>query len=138
MTQIDAIVALRSLDRPIVDRKGDGVAPAHRHDFDTTLHARPLLGECEFAAREVAAKLREQDRDLDREPKVAVQVLVPEISATQIPIPQPVERAGRSASRGMRANEPSCRESAGFAIARATTVAIAPRRVCPPGAGRAF
>ena len=50
--------------------------PAERHDLGATLHARPLLGQDELAAGEVLAGLGKQDRHLDREHEVAVEVLV--------------------------------------------------------------
>ena len=69
-------MALRALDRPIVDGEGHGIALGEGHHLDAALHARPLLGQREFAAGEVAARLRQQDRDLDRKGEVAVEVLV--------------------------------------------------------------
>ena len=45
-------------------------------DFRPRLHAGPLLGQDEFAAREIHARLVEQKRDLDREDMLAVEVLV--------------------------------------------------------------
>ena len=42
--EIDAIVALRSLNRPVVDGKDYRVALSQRHNLGPALHARPLLG----------------------------------------------------------------------------------------------
>jgi hypothetical protein len=47
-----------------------------RHDLAARLHARPLLDQQELAALEVAAGLAQQDRGLDREDEVAVEVAV--------------------------------------------------------------
>lgn len=49
LTQIDAVAALRALDRAIVDREGDSVTLAKRHDFNAALHTRLLFGQREFA-----------------------------------------------------------------------------------------
>src|SRR5580704_7418065 len=76
MAQVDAIAALGALDRPVVDGEHDGVALLERHDLRPALHARPLLGQHELAAGEVLAGLRQQDRDLQRECEIAIQVLV--------------------------------------------------------------
>ena len=76
MAQIDAVVALRALNRPVVDCEGHGIALAERHDLSSALHARALFGQDELAAGEVAAWLREQDRHLDREREIAVEILV--------------------------------------------------------------
>ena len=59
-----------------MDREDDGIALAQRHDLGARLHARALLGQHEFAAGEVPAGLGQQDRDLEREDVLAVEVLV--------------------------------------------------------------
>jgi hypothetical protein len=56
VTHIDAVEAACSLRRPDMYGKGHGIALAKRHDLDAALHARPLLGQSEFAAREVPAR----------------------------------------------------------------------------------
>src|SRR5262249_16112608 len=76
MAQVDPVVALRALDRTIVNGERDGVTLAERHDLNRALHARALLGQHELAAGEVPSSLRAQDRHLYREGKVAVEVLV--------------------------------------------------------------
>jgi hypothetical protein len=54
---------------------------------------------------------------------------------TPIHSPQPVERAGRSALRGTRTNEPSCRECAGGENSK-RPAAPRPAAVVPPGTPR--
>src|ERR1700722_1278166 len=74
--EIDAIVAFGALNRPVVDREGNGIALAQGNDLGTTLHPRALLGQDELAASEILARLGEKDRHLDRECEVAVEILM--------------------------------------------------------------
>jgi hypothetical protein len=74
--EIDAIGTPRTLDWTVADGKDHAVAAPEGDDFRTRLHARPLLGEDEFAASEIGAGLFQQDRDLKREDVFAVHVLV--------------------------------------------------------------
>src|ERR1700733_13198397 len=76
VAQVHAVMALRSLDRAVVDREGHAIALAQRHDFRTTLHARPLFGQHELATREVLAWLGEKYGYLNRECEVTIEVLV--------------------------------------------------------------
>ena len=76
VSQIDAIRAARTLHGTMTDREDNGVALLEWHDFGTRLHARTLFGQHELAAGEVAARLRQQNRDLDREDVLAVEILV--------------------------------------------------------------
>ena len=64
--------------------EGDGIALVKWNDFDAALHARALLGQHKIAAGEIVARLGKQNRDLDREGEVAVEILV-----------QAIEVAGR-------------------------------------------
>ena len=57
VAQVHAVVALRSLYRAVMDSKRYGIALPKWHDFSAALHARPLLGEHEFAASEILARL---------------------------------------------------------------------------------
>src|ERR1700722_16646014 len=74
--EIDAIVSFGALNRPVVDREGNGIALAQRNDLGATLHSRALLGQDELAAGEILPRLGEKDRHLDRECEVAVEILV--------------------------------------------------------------
>src|SRR5262245_65774848 len=76
VTEVHAIVALRTLHWPVVHREGHRITLSKRHDLGAALHARPLFGQDELAAGEVHAGLREEDRDLDRECDIAVEILV--------------------------------------------------------------
>ena len=58
-----------------MDGKGYGIALLKWHDLGAALHARPLLGEHELATGEIVPRLREQDRNLDWEREIAVEVL---------------------------------------------------------------
>src|ERR1700736_6819427 len=74
--EIDAIVSFGALNRPVVDREGNGIALAQRNDLGTTLHPWALLGQDELAAGEILPRLGEKDRHLDRECEVAVEILM--------------------------------------------------------------
>ena len=76
MTHRDAIVTARSGDRAMVDREHHRVALDERHHLDSRLHAWALFGQDEFAAGEILARPRQQDRDLQRKDVLAIQVLV--------------------------------------------------------------
>jgi hypothetical protein len=53
VAQIDPVRAFGALRRPVMNRKQHGVALLERHDLGAALHARPLLGQNEFAAGEI-------------------------------------------------------------------------------------
>lgn len=76
VAEIDAIGATRALYRTMAHGEDDGIALLKRDDFGPRLHARALFGQDELAAREVVARLRQQDRHLDRERVLAVEILV--------------------------------------------------------------
>ena len=76
VAQIDAINAFRPLHRAVMHGEEDAVALAERHHFRAALHARPPLGQHEFAAAEIAPRRREQDRDLQRKGELAVEILM--------------------------------------------------------------
>src|SRR3569833_4593057 len=76
VAQVDAVIAFRTLHRPIENGEHHGVALAEPHDLAAALHARPLLGQHELAAGEILARLRQQDGDLDRESEDAVEILM--------------------------------------------------------------
>src|ERR1700722_10034925 len=76
VAQVHAVMALRSLDRAVVDREGHAIALAQRHDFRTTLHARPLFGQRELSTRGGLAGLGEKDGHMNRECEVAIEAFV--------------------------------------------------------------
>src|SRR5688572_21983786 len=76
MAQIYPIDAALSTHRPVVHGEYRSMALAQRHDLRARLHPRALLGDDEFAAGEVASGLGQQDRDLQREHVLAVEILM--------------------------------------------------------------
>src|ERR1700731_1884384 len=63
--EVDAVIALRTSHRSVVNREGDRITLSKRDDLGATLHARPLFGQDKLAAGEISARLREKDRDLN-------------------------------------------------------------------------
>jgi hypothetical protein len=76
MPEIDAIVAFRALDRPVVHGEGHRIALPQGYHLGPALHAWPLLGQDKLAACEIAFGFREQDCSLQRECEVAVKILM--------------------------------------------------------------
>ena len=72
----EAVGALGAAHGAMMHGKDHGIAAAQGHHGGARLHARPLLGQDELAAREVEAGLREQDGGLQRKHMLAVEVLV--------------------------------------------------------------
>ena len=82
MAQINPVEAARPLYRPVMHSKSHRIALPERHHFGPRLHSRPLLGQHEFATGEIAARFRQQDRDLQREHMLAVEVLMQAVVVT--------------------------------------------------------
>src|ERR1700751_1836008 len=76
VTQIDAINTPCSLNRSMMHRERHRVTLAKWNHLWPRLHARPLFGEHEFAAREIPLRFREQDCYLYREDVLAVEILM--------------------------------------------------------------
>jgi hypothetical protein len=76
VSHVDAVGSPRALDRAMVDGKYHALALVERDHLGPRLHAGPLFGEDEFAAREIDGGPCEQERDLEREDMLAVKVLV--------------------------------------------------------------
>src|SRR5207249_4289836 len=74
--EIDAIGPARAVHRTVVHRDHPGIAPPQRHHLGPRLHAWALLGQHEFAAGEILFRLRQQNRHLQREDMLAVEILV--------------------------------------------------------------
>src|SRR5262245_59175387 len=72
----DPIAPARAAYGPMAHGEDDTVALVERHDLGAGLHARPLLGQDEFAAGEVTARRREKHGGLQRKEVLAVDVLV--------------------------------------------------------------
>ena len=93
VAEVHAVVALRALHWPVMDGEGHCITLPKRHDLGAALHARPLFGQDELAAGEVLAGLREEDRDLDRECEIAIEVLVEAVEVTRDILQQKRRRA---------------------------------------------
>ena len=91
--QVDAIHAARALHRTMMDGEDNGVTLPKRHDFRPRLHARPLLGHHEFAAREVTFGFGQQDGDLERENVLAIEVLMQAVVIVRAVLKQQRRRA---------------------------------------------
>ena len=83
VAEVDAVVSLRAMHGPIVNRERHRITLVKWHDLDTTLHARPLFGQNELAAREIDEGLREEDCDLDRKCESAVEILVEAVEVSR-------------------------------------------------------
>src|ERR1700760_3203152 len=82
MAHIDAIEAARPLYRPHMHSKSDGVALPERYNFGPRLHPRPLFGQDELATFEITTGFRQQNRDLQREHVLAIEVLMKAVIVT--------------------------------------------------------
>jgi hypothetical protein len=76
VSKIGPIHTARTLHRTVMDGEDNRVALPERHDFWPRLHARALLGEHELATREVTFGFGQQNRDLERENVLAVEILM--------------------------------------------------------------
>src|SRR6266436_3513908 len=94
MAQINAIESARPLHRPVMHGKGHRIALSQRHYFGPRLHSRALLGEHEFAAGEITARFRQQDRDLQREHVFAIEVLMQAVVVAGAVLQQQRRRPG--------------------------------------------
>jgi hypothetical protein len=65
-----------------VNGEGNGVALPERHDFYPALHARTLFCQNELAAGEILSWLGKQDRYLERESEVTIEILVQAVEVT--------------------------------------------------------
>jgi len=82
VAKIHAVVALRAPDWPVMDGEGHRITLLQRYDLGAALHARALFGQHELATGEVGAGLGEQNRDLNREREIAVEILM---EAVEVP-----------------------------------------------------
>src|SRR5205085_4036103 len=105
VSQINAVEPARPLHRAMVHGKGDRIALAERHHFRPRLHARALFRQDELAAGEIAPWFRQEDRNLQREHMLAVEILMQAIVITG-PILQQ-QRGGPGLARGMTALQKS-------------------------------
>jgi hypothetical protein len=76
MSHVYAIDAPRARNRAMVHGEDHALSLAQGNDLGARLHAGALLGQDKLAAGEVDAWLCEQDRDLQGENMLAVEVLM--------------------------------------------------------------
>ena len=76
MPKIHSIVASFAFDGPMVNRECHSVSFTKGNDFDLRLHARLLFRQYKFVTRELTSRLREQNRDLNRENILSIKVVV--------------------------------------------------------------
>ncbi len=76
MPEVDTISASGALHRAVMNREGNGVTLPKRNHFWPRLHPRTLFGEHEFPSRKILAWIGQQDRHLDRENVLAVEILM--------------------------------------------------------------
>ena len=74
--QVDPVRAARAPDRAMMNGEDHSVALTQRDDLGSRLHAGPLLGDHELAAREVPRRLGQQDGKLQRKDMLAIQILM--------------------------------------------------------------
>jgi len=72
VAKIDPIDASRPLNGPMMYGERDRIALTERNYLGPGLHARSLFREHELAACEVPARLRKQDRHLNRKYVLAI------------------------------------------------------------------
>ncbi len=76
MTQIDFVAAPCAQRRAVTNCEDHRIAAPQRDHRGTRLHARALLRENELAASEILFRFPEQNRGLQREDVLAVEILV--------------------------------------------------------------
>src|SRR3954469_22415689 len=76
MAEINAVGAACPLLRAVMHSEGHGVALREWNHFGARLHARALLGQYELATGEIATGLGQEDRDLEREHVLAIEILM--------------------------------------------------------------
>jgi hypothetical protein len=76
MPELDPVAASGSRHRPVMHGENNSIPATQRNDLDTALHAWALLGQDKLSPREILAWLGQQDRDLQREGQLAVQILM--------------------------------------------------------------
>ncbi len=74
--EIDAVHTTSALHRAVMDRENDCVTLVKLYDFWPRLHARTLFNQHKFAAREITFGFGQQNRDLEWEDVLAIEVLV--------------------------------------------------------------
>src|SRR5690348_8537301 len=93
MAHRDTVSAARAYDGTLIDGEDGTLAEAQRYNLHPRLHARPLLGQHELAAFELS-RIVEQERCLQREHPIAVEVLVQAVVVARTVAKQKRRRPG--------------------------------------------
>ncbi len=107
MAQVNAIEPARALHRPVMHSKDHRIALPQRHHLGPRLHPRPLLGQHELAAGEIAPWFRQQDRDLQRKHVLAIEVLVQAVVVALAILQQQRRRPRAARRRGSASGTPA-------------------------------
>src|SRR5712672_2267010 len=94
MAQLDAVAATGAPHRPMMHGEDHGVSLSKWYNFRARLHARPLFREHELAAREVPSRRRKEERGLQREDVLAVEVLVQAVVVPRFVLQEKRRRPG--------------------------------------------
>ncbi len=86
--EVDSIDPPGALDRPVTNGEDHGVALAQRHHLRPRLHPRTLLGHDELSTGEVPARPRQENRDLQREDVLAVDILMQAVVVVDLVLQQ--------------------------------------------------
>src|SRR5579884_456252 len=82
VSKIDSVVAAFPLERTVIHRKRDRISLVERHDLNTRLHARSLLGENKFSSGEIPSRLRKENRHLYGKHMLAIEILMEAVVVT--------------------------------------------------------
>ena len=93
MPQIDAIDSSRSLNRPMMNRKGNRIPLAYRHYLRPRLHSRTLFSQHELSSGKIPSRLREQKSYLDRKDMLSIKVLMQAVVVTNTVLKKKWSRA---------------------------------------------
>ena len=104
--KFDPIHTARTRYRTVMDGEDHRVTLLERHNFWPRLHARALFGEHEFAAREVPFGFGQQNRDLERENVLAIEVLMQTVVIVRPVLKQ--QRGGPKLPRIMATRDVVC------------------------------
>ena len=76
MPESDTVKAASTFHGTMINGEHNAVALTKRHNHRPRLHAGPLLGKHELSASEVFARLRQENRELERKNMFAVKILM--------------------------------------------------------------
>src|SRR5579863_5420224 len=76
MPHVYAVITFSAFHRPMMNRKNHCIALTQRNHFRARLHAGALLSQHKFATRKISPGHGEQERRLQREYVLAVEILM--------------------------------------------------------------